>query len=92
MFDCKLAATPLKHFFSSFDKYGFEFFYNGDTVIWLWPWKRKDKEMKFVSLSFSGNGDFGDAVYKSLKELDNDWERLGAVCVSEPQKEIEVFI
>ena len=52
---------------------GIMFWHNGDEVIWTWPWKR-NKKPKFISLLFSGNGDFGDARFNSLKEIDEFWK------------------
>lgn len=48
-------------------KFGIEFVYKGDTVIWVFPWKRTIKGQKWISLSF-------EAGFKSLKELDKCWE------------------
>ncbi len=73
MLDWRLANTPVKWLFARADKSGVEFFYKGDTVIWLWPWRRKDKKLKFISLFFSGTGEFGDAMFSSLKQLDEAW-------------------
>lgn len=58
------------------DKFGIDLWYKGDTLIWIFPWKRKNKELKWISLTFSGNGDFGDAKFKSLKELNNYWDEF----------------
>ena len=71
MFDCKLCKTPLKWLFCSIDNLGVQFWYNGDEVIWLWPWKRRG--YKYISILASGTGEFGDATYNSLKEIDNFW-------------------
>ena len=57
-----------------FDRIGFWFFYHGDEVGWIYPWRRKNKEGKWISLFFSGSGQFGDAVYKSLRDIDNEYE------------------
>ena len=68
--------------FSQVDSVGVEFPYKGDVVIWLWPWKRTgppdDKWAKapFISLSFTGTGDFGDAKFWTLKELDELWDNF----------------
>lgn len=58
------------------DKFGLEFPYKGDTIIWLWPWRRKNKKNKFISILASGNGEFGDATFKSLREIDEFWENV----------------
>jgi hypothetical protein len=68
-----LLDTPFGALFWVADRVGVEFWYKGDTVIWTWPWRRKGLA-PFISLSFSGNGDFGDARYWTLKELDDAWE------------------
>ena len=55
----------------SFDKIGFDFWYRGDTVIWSW------KKKKWVSLSFSGTGEFGDdACFDKLSDLDKMWDEF----------------
>jgi hypothetical protein len=63
----------------TFTKYnlqiGINFRYRGDEIIWLWPWKRKGN--KWLSICASGNGDFGDATFSSLVELDQFWEAFG---------------
>jgi hypothetical protein len=46
-----------------------------DEILYVWPWKRNGKG-KFVSLLASGTGEFGDASFSSLKELDQFWESL----------------
>ncbi|MEK6884627.1 MAG: hypothetical protein AABY22_33650 [Nanoarchaeota archaeon] len=74
MFDCRFALTPLKWFFADFDKFGIWFWHNGDEVCWNWPWRNKNEKKRFISVSFSGTGEFGDARYSSLKELDKNWD------------------
>lgn len=54
---------------------GIDWWYKGDTVIWTWPWRRNDKP-KWVSLGFSGNGDFGDARFVCLADVDLAWAGL----------------
>lgn len=66
--------TPLCFITLSFNKRDLEFQYKGDTVIWLYPWVRPEREKRFISLTFSGTGEFGDACYASLKELDKEWD------------------
>lgn len=56
------------------DKTGIEFYYHGDWVIWLWPWKRRSD--KYISISLSGTGEFGDAKFSSLKEIDEAHELI----------------
>jgi hypothetical protein len=60
----------------TFDRLGVEFPWNGDTVIWLWWWRRNGLP-KYISVGFSGNGDFGDARFRTLAEIDKAWEKLG---------------
>ena len=56
-------------------KHGIWFWRKGDEVLYLWPWARKNHgKGKFVSLLFSGTGEWGDATFSSLKELDSQWE------------------
>lgn len=52
----------------------FEFWYKGDNILWLWPWYKKEQSSRFISLLASGNGEFGDATFSSLKEIDKFWE------------------
>lgn len=59
-----------------FDEFGVEFKHNGDCVIWVWPWRRHGRP-KYISIGLSGNGDFGDAHFNSLAELDKAWDQLG---------------
>lgn len=50
------------------DLLGIEFGYKGDSIIWVWPWRRGGRP-KFISFLLSGNGDFGDARFHTLKEI-----------------------
>lgn len=74
-----LLDTPVSTLFWAFDKHGIEFWYRGDTVIWAWPWRRKGLA-PFISLGFSGTGEWGDARYWTLKELDEQWECYEKAC------------
>lgn len=70
------AEKLMKHWvvraiFCSVDSLGVEFPYKGDTLIWLWPWKRKGDPRPFISVLMSGTGEWGDAKYSSLVELDH---------------------
>jgi len=69
----RLLDTPFGWLFTSWDSHGVWFSYKGDEVLWTWPWTRAGKA-PFISLGFSGNGDFGDARYWTLAELDKDWD------------------
>jgi hypothetical protein len=67
------------------DCLGLTFAYKGDEIIWLWPWKRGDKpHLPWVSLSFTGNGDFGDARFPSLKAIDKAWHEYAEACRQMP--------
>jgi hypothetical protein len=58
------------------EKHGIWFWYKGDEVLYLWPWARKNHGRgKFISLLASGTGEWGDAQFHSLKELDEFWEK-----------------
>lgn len=59
------------------DRSGIWFWRKGDEILYLYPWVRKGKG-KFVSLLASGTGEFGDASFFSLKELDKFWENCEA--------------
>jgi len=61
--------------FSEIDRFGIEFPYKGDHIIWSWWWRRHGKP-KYISIGFSGNGDFGDARFSSLKEIDKMWDEF----------------
>jgi len=66
--------------FCSIDDSGIWFPYKGDEVLWVWPWKRKNRpeddrgKAPFISLNFSGTGEWGDARYWTLEELDKHWQ------------------
>ena len=62
---------PILHY-KEFDL-GIPFKYRGDHIWWLWPWKRKHGK-KWLSLSASGTGEFGDVCFHSLADLDKYWE------------------
>jgi hypothetical protein len=59
----------------SFDRLGVEFPWNGDIVIWLWWWRRNALP-KYISVGISGNGDFGDARFHTLAEIDAAWDSM----------------
>lgn len=73
------------------DRLGIQFRHKGDDVIWVWPWKRRKFSARFISLGFSGTGEFGDAVYSSLKQLDADWETYFEACRKIEEHEHESF-
>lgn len=80
MFRMRMCFPPWCFLFSSFDKYGVEFPYKGDTVIWTWPWRHKERKERFISIGFSGTGEFGDAVYCSLGDIDRNWDEFCDAC------------
>lgn len=58
-------------------KNGVWFWRKGDELMWLYPWARKHYEgRKFLSLLATGTGQFGDAAFYSLKELDSYWKKV----------------
>jgi hypothetical protein len=63
-----------RKFHWSLDKLGVIFDYKGDEVWWIYPWNHVGKKERFISLGFTGTGAFGDAVFKSLKDIDKEWE------------------
>ena len=81
-----LMDTPFVVLFTSVDKHGIWFPYKGDEVLWTWPWRRREREgdnrgkAPFISVGMSGNGEWGDARYWTLKELDKDWDEYFAAC------------
>jgi hypothetical protein len=46
------------------------FHHNGDEVAW------DSTRGRWISLGFSGDGSFGDALFVSLEELDREWEEF----------------
>jgi len=70
--------TPFLALFTTVDRAGIWFPYKGDEVLWTWPWRRDRgdgwKGGPFISVGFSGTGEFGDARFNSLKELDEMWD------------------
>lgn len=71
--------TPFLVFFITMDKAGVWFPYKGDEVLWRWPWRRKGLA-PFTSTAFSGTGEWGDARFWSLRELDSQWEAYYTAC------------
>lgn len=63
----------------SVDRLGIQFGYHGDDVIWTWPWKR-DGRGAYISLGFTGTGEWGDARYRTLKEIDDEWDNYFEAC------------
>ena len=85
------AEKLMKHWvvraiFCTIDKYGIWFPYKGDEVMWKWPWRRKHDPRPFVSLVFSGNGEFGDAAFWSLREIDDMNQMYDEACKSSLQR------
>jgi hypothetical protein len=64
----KIPLLPL-----GFDKIGFDFYYKGDTLIWSW------KQKRWISVLYSGTGEFGDACFDTLKDYDNFGKELDSV-------------
>lgn len=75
----RLLDTPFGCLFWSADSLGIEFWYKGDIVIWTWPWRRYNRG-PFISLGFSGTGEWGDARYWTLDELDREWDMYFDAC------------
>ncbi len=65
--------------FITFHRHGTAFPYKGDEVWWTWPWRRHGLP-KYISVGFSGTGEFGDARFNTLKELDAEWDRYEEAC------------
>lgn len=55
-------------------KGGIWFYYKSDEVIWVFPWKRIAPNKVYVSLGFSGTGEWGDAYFPTLRSMDEAWE------------------
>jgi len=81
-----LMDTPFMFLFITVDRAGIWFPYRGDEVLWTWPWRRREREgdnrgrAPFISVGFSGNGDFGDARFWTLKEMDKEWDGYFDAC------------
>lgn len=82
----RLFDTPFGWLFTSWDKHGIWFTHKGDEVMWTWPWRRGGLA-PFISMSMSGTGEFGDARFRSLGELDDAWN--GYFAAISTLKEIE---
>ncbi|MEK6882233.1 MAG: hypothetical protein AABY22_21625 [Nanoarchaeota archaeon] len=91
LFKMRMCFPPWCFLFSRPCKAGIWFFWKGDEVLWKWPWYCKNRKHKLVSLELSGTGEFGDACYSSLKELDNAWNEYFDACANtkEPEGEEE---
>ena len=78
--------TPFLLFFITIDRGGIWFPYKGDEVLWTWPWTRRERKgdnrrkAPFISVGMSGNGEWGDARYWTLKELNRDWDEYFTAC------------
>lgn len=68
-----------------FDNIGFRFWWRGDDIWWTWPWKRKGLP-KYISLGFSGTGEFGDARFHTLKEIDKMWYDFECDCLKKHEE------
>jgi hypothetical protein len=76
LFKLGWCRTPLRFLFVTFDRIGIEFYHRGDDIIWLWPWRCRHDPRRFISLGFSGTGEFGDAKFYSIYEIDCLWEKF----------------
>ncbi len=72
----RLLDTPAGLLFTVTDSTGIWFSYRGDEVLWLWPWRREGRGA-YVSVCASGNAEFGDVHFSSLKEMDEYWSEVG---------------
>ena len=61
----------------SIDKTAVRFWYKGDEIWWLF---KKIRNKRWCSLGFSGDFSFGEAMYDSLKEMDEDWNKYFEAC------------
>ncbi len=55
-------------------KLGIDFHCYFDDVVYKWPWKQQNEYDKWISLGFTGTGEFGDMTYPDLKSIRKDWE------------------
>ena len=54
------------------------FYYKGDEIGLIHFWRRS--QFKWISMLWSGTGEFGSASFRSLKELDNYWIESVKIC------------
>lgn len=65
------------------------FYYYGDEIGYILNWRKKNKK-KFISLLASGTGEFGDAQFNSLKEINEFWNEF-EVAIEKKHNEIQNF-
>lgn len=68
----KNIAWSIKNKQFGIDKWGVNFKWKGDDVIWVW-WHKRINGKRYMSLSFC-------ATYDSLKEIDEDWDNYYEAC------------
>ena len=76
----RLMGVIIKIIAIEIDKIGVWFPYKGDTIVWNWPWRHRKIKERFISVSFSGTGEFGDARFYSLEEIDKEWNKYFYTC------------
>lgn len=81
----KLRRFWVKHKLPFILKEGVEFYYKGDTVLYIWPWNRKNTKCKFISLGFN------DCFY-SLKDMDDAWKDYFILYYDIPYDEIDRYL
>lgn len=67
----------MNYFPISVGKSGIWFRYEGDEVLRLW--KKKGK-FRYISLLCSGTGEFGDAMFEKLSDIDKFWDEYDEAC------------
>jgi hypothetical protein len=60
-----------------FGKAGIWFRYDGDEVCRLW--KKRDK-FRYISTLASGTGEWGDAMFEKLSDIDQYWRDFEEAC------------
>lgn len=57
------------------------FYYRGDEIGWHF------KKKHWISCGFSGTGEFGDAIYSTLKSMDKEWNDYFDTCAQITERE-----
>lgn len=81
LFEAGWSGTPAQLLLATINRHGITFPHNGDEVWWLWPWKRgKLPDKPFISVGFTGTGEWGDSRWATLKEMDAEWDAYFKAC------------
>lgn len=76
----------------SIDKRGIWLYYKGDEIYYKYYWKRKNKNDKWISLNFSGTGEWGDAIFSTLESMNEAWNEHFDDCARISEKEDKEYL